>query len=80
MVSFGLLTPPDPQDYVRASTGIHEVLTYADNLAIGYFEKQGFTSEITLEEKKWSHAIGTYLGAMLMQCSMHPRTDYVDDS
>ncbi|KAF2824099.1 acyl-CoA N-acyltransferase [Ophiobolus disseminans] len=36
------------KDYIKTASPIEHFLTYADNLAIGYFQKQGFTREITL--------------------------------
>jgi len=33
-------------DYVKAASDMMHFLTYADNFAIGYFKKQGFTKEI----------------------------------
>ncbi|KID81035.1 histone acetyltransferase GCN5 [Metarhizium guizhouense ARSEF 977] len=44
------------KDYVKASSDIMHFLTCADNSAIGYFKKQGFTKEIALEKKK-SHIV-----------------------
>jgi histone acetyltransferase len=53
-------------------------LTYADNYAIGYFKKQGFTKEITLDQKKWMGYIKDYEGGTIMQCSMIPRIRYLE--
>ena len=36
------------KDYVRATSKVMHFLTYADNYAIGYFKKQGFTKDIIL--------------------------------
>ncbi|GCE99564.1 histone acetyltransferase [Zygosaccharomyces mellis] len=66
------------KDYVRSSTDIKHFLTYADNYAIGYFKKQGFTKEITLEKSIWMGYIKDYEGGTLMQCSMVPRIRYLD--
>ncbi|GAV48198.1 hypothetical protein ZYGR_0I04950 [Zygosaccharomyces rouxii] len=66
------------KDYVRSSTNIKHFLTYADNYAIGYFKKQGFTKEITLEKSIWMGYIKDYEGGTLMQCSMLPRIRYLD--
>lgn len=60
------------KDYVRATSPIMYFLTYADNYAIGYFKKQGFTKEITLEKERWMGYIKDYEGGTLMQCSMLP--------
>ena len=53
-------------------------LTYADNYATGYFQKQGFTKEITLEKSLWMGYIKDYEGGTLMQCSMLPRIRYLE--
>ncbi|KAI1101356.1 histone acetyltransferase GCN5-like protein [Jackrogersella minutella] len=66
------------KDYVKASSPIMHLLTYADNTAIGYFKKQGFTKEITLEKSLWKGCIKDYEGGTLMQCSMVPRVRYLE--
>ncbi|GME80189.1 unnamed protein product [Ambrosiozyma monospora] len=66
------------KDYVKATTKIKYFLTYADNYAIGYFKKQGFTKEITLPKKVWMGYIKDYEGGTLMQCSMLPKIRYLD--
>ncbi|KAI9728538.1 MAG: histone acetyltransferase [Cirrosporium novae-zelandiae] len=69
------------KDYIRAANQekkIEHLLTYADNYAIGYFKKQGFTKEITLDPKIWMGYIKDYEGGTLMQCSMLPRIRYLE--
>lgn len=67
------------KDYVRATSPIKYFLTYADNYAIGYFKKQGFTKEVTLPKLVWMGYIKDYEGGTLMQCSMLPsRLRYLD--
>lgn len=67
------------KDYVRGTSPIMYFLTYADNYAIGYFKKQGFTKEITLAKHVWMGYIKDYEGGTLMQCSMLPsRMRYLD--
>ncbi|KAH7112367.1 hypothetical protein EDB81DRAFT_848874 [Dactylonectria macrodidyma] len=66
------------KDYIKASSNMMHFLTYADNLAIGYFKKQGFTKEITLDESIWKGCIKDYEGGTLMQCSMLPRIRYLE--
>lgn len=53
-------------------------LTYADNYAIGYFKKQGFTKEITLDKHIWMGYIKDYEGGTIMQCSMVPKIRYLE--
>lgn len=66
------------KDYVRATSPVMYFLTYADNYAIGYFQKQGFTKEITLDKSIWMGYIKDYEGGTLMQCSMLPRIRYLE--
>lgn len=68
------------KDYVKATSPVMHFLTYADNYAIGYFKKQGFTKEITLEKSIWMGYIKDYEGGTLMQCTMLPRIRYLDAS
>lgn len=66
------------KDYVKATSDVMHFLTYADNYAIGYFKKQGFTKEITLERRKWMGYIKDYEGGTIMQCSMVPKVRYLE--
>jgi histone acetyltransferase len=66
------------KDYVRATSDVMHFLTYADNHAIGYFKKQGFTKDITLEKSKWMGYIKDYEGGTIMQCTMVPRIRYLE--
>ncbi|TKA80703.1 hypothetical protein B0A55_03694 [Friedmanniomyces simplex] len=68
------------KDYVRATSSVQYFLTYADNYAIGYFKKQGFTKEITLERPKWMGYIKDYEGGTIMQCSMLPHIRYLESA
>lgn len=68
------------KDYVKNTGPIMHFLTYADNYAIGYFKKQGFTKDITLPKEQWMGYIKDYEGGTLMQCSMVPRIRYLDAS
>jgi histone acetyltransferase len=63
---------------VRATGPVMHFLTYADNHATGYFSKQGFTKEITLQKSVWMGFIKDYEGGTLMQCSMLPRIRYLE--
>ncbi|KAJ2905710.1 Bromodomain-containing protein [Zalerion maritima] len=66
------------KDYVKATSDVMHFLTYADNYAIGYFHKQGFTKEITLDRSVWMGYIKDYEGGTIMQCSMLPRVRYLN--
>ncbi|PIA15144.1 histone acetyltransferase GCN5 [Coemansia reversa NRRL 1564] len=65
------------KDYISANTQARHFLTYADNYAIGYFQKQGFTKDITLDKRLWMGYIKDYEGGTLMQCSMVPKVEYL---
>lgn len=56
--------------------GIEYLLTYADNFAIGYFKKQGFTKEHRMPQERWKGFIKDYDGGTLMECFIHPFIDY----
>ncbi|CAI7568443.1 unnamed protein product [Penicillium glandicola] len=66
------------KDYVKATSPIMHFLTYADNYAIGYFKKQGFTKEISLDKSIWMGYIKDYEGGTLMQCTMLPKIRYLE--
>lgn len=57
---------------------MNHFLTYADNYAVGYFEKQGFSKEITLDRSVWAGYIKDYEGGTIMQCTMLDKVDYLD--
>ena len=59
------------------STMMH-FLTYADNYAVGYFKKQGFTKEITLPRSVWAGYIKDYEGGTIMECALLPKVNYVE--
>lgn len=57
---------------------VQHFLTYADNYAVGYFQKQGFTKDITLDRSVWAGYIKDYDGGTLMQCTFVPSIDYMN--
>ena len=64
------------KEYVKKSKITH-FLTYADNYAIGYFEKQGFTKQVTLSQSRWKGYIKDYDGGTLMECVIHEKMNYL---
>ena len=65
------------KDHVKkAHPTINYFLTYADNYAVGYFKKQGFTKEISLPRERWVGYIKDYEGGTIMQCKMLPKVVY----
>ncbi|XP_062867719.1 histone acetyltransferase KAT2B isoform X2 [Trichomycterus rosablanca] len=59
----------------------HEILnflTYADEYAIGYFKKQGFSKDIKVPKSKYVGYIKDYEGATLMGCELNPSIPYTE--
>ena len=46
------LIPVCSQELARSRDGLQYFLTYADNAAVGYFEKQGFSTQLTLPREQ----------------------------
>lgn len=55
-------------------------LTYADEYAIGYFKKQGFSKEINVPRSGYVGYIKDYEGATLMGCELNTRIPYTEFS
>uniref|UniRef100_A0A2D4JU19 histone acetyltransferase n=2 Tax=Micrurus paraensis TaxID=1970185 RepID=A0A2D4JU19_9SAUR len=55
-------------------------LTYADEYAIGYFKKQGFSKDIKVPKAKYVGYIKDYEGATLMGCELNPKIPYTEFS
>jgi histone acetyltransferase len=51
---------------------------YADNYAIGYFKKQGFTKQVYMNRRRWYGYIKDYDGGTLMECAVNKNIDYLD--
>ncbi|XP_019188545.1 PREDICTED: histone acetyltransferase GCN5-like isoform X2 [Ipomoea nil] len=66
------------KQFARDDDGLTHFLTYADNNAVGYFVKQGFTKEIYLEKERWQGYIKDYDGGILMECKIDPKLPYTD--
>ena len=74
---YGTILMNHLKQYVK-SIGLTHFLTYADNYAIGYFKKQGFTKEITMNPDRWQGYIKDYDGGTLMECAINPCIDYLN--
>ncbi|ORY51599.1 acyl-CoA N-acyltransferase [Rhizoclosmatium globosum] len=74
---YGALLMNHVKDYVISALGVQYFLTYADNFAIGYFKKQGFTTDITLDKSVWVGYIKDYEGGTLMQWTVIPKVVYL---
>lgn len=57
--------------------GIEYFLTYADNFAIGYFQKQGFSKQVVMPKDRWVGFIKDYDGGTLMECFIHQKVDFL---
>lgn len=55
---------------------IEFLMTCADNLAIGYFKKQGFHRNITMPPELFKGYLKDYEGSTLMEFLLHPHIDY----
>ncbi|KAF3326306.1 histone acetyltransferase GCN5 [Carex littledalei] len=66
------------KQHARDIDGLTHFLTYADNNAVGYFLKQGFTKEITFDKNRWQGYIKDYDGGILMECKINPKLPYTD--
>ncbi|KAJ3653216.1 hypothetical protein Zmor_012480 [Zophobas morio] len=58
--------------------GILHFLTFADENAIGYFERQGFSKDIKLNRSIYQGYIKDYEGATLMHCELNPKIIYTE--
>jgi histone acetyltransferase len=51
----------------------------ADNYAVNFFKKQGFSDRaITMDSKRWVGRIQDYENVTLMYCQVYPEVDYID--
>lgn len=53
-------------------------LTYADNYALGYFQKQGFSKNVMMPKERWVGFIKDYDGGTLMECYIHSMFNYLE--
>ena len=73
---YGTLLMNHLKEHVKR-LGITHFLTYADNYAIGYFKKQGFSKSLLLPRERWFGYIKDYDGGTLMECYIHPTVDFL---
>uniref|UniRef100_A0A915PCA7 histone acetyltransferase n=1 Tax=Setaria digitata TaxID=48799 RepID=A0A915PCA7_9BILA len=66
------------KDYHVGACQIYHFLTYADEFAVGYFKKQGFSEKIAIDKKQYHGYIKDYEGATLMGCQLHPWIVYTN--
>jgi len=65
------------KDY-HIRNGVYHFLTFADEFAVGYFKKQGFSKDLKLSKSIYSGYIKEYEGATLMGCELNPKIVYVE--
>jgi len=65
------------KDYHIKNNILH-FLTFADDFAIGYFEKQGFSKDIKLPKSVHQGYIKYYVKATLMHCELNPKIVYTE--
>ena len=58
--------------------GVMHFLTFADEFAVGYFKKQGFSKDLKLPKAVYAGYIKDYEGATLMGCELNPKIVYVE--
>ena len=64
------------KQHILTHEKITHLLTFADNNAVGYFTKQGFSKEITLNKEMWSGYIKEYDGGTFMEGLLDPSIPY----
>ena len=64
------------KQHILTHEKITHLLTFADNNAVGYFTKQGFSKEITLSKESWSGYIKEYDGGTFMEGLLDPSITY----
>jgi histone acetyltransferase len=66
---------------VIQAKGLYDILTCADNDAVGSFKKQGFNEkEIRMEPDRWIGYIKDYDWVTLVHCPISPELDYLNFS
>ncbi|EZA59369.1 hypothetical protein DMN91_008483 [Ooceraea biroi] len=65
------------KDYHIKNNILH-FLTFADDFAIGYFKKQGFSKDIKLPKSVHEGYIKYYVAATLMHCELNPKIVYTE--
>jgi len=66
------------KEYVCDKESMTHLITFADNNAVGYFQKQGFTKDVMMEREKWVGYIKEYDGGTIMECSLSAQVSYTE--
>ena len=70
---YGTRLMDEVKDY-NLSNRVLYLLTYADNNALGYFAKQGFSPDFNLHKSIYSDYIRMYDSSVLMGCRLRPES------
>ena len=62
----GSLIMTEVKTFVHSAMKVDFLLTYADNTAIDFFKKQGFSKDITLPRTRWAGYIKDYTKVLLL--------------
>ncbi|CAM9965370.1 unnamed protein product, partial [Discosporangium mesarthrocarpum] len=74
---FGSRLMCELKEYLKVE-GLSHFQTYADNFAIGYFSKQGFSRHIGMAKDRWVGYVKDYSGGTHMECYVHPTVPYME--
>ena len=66
------------KNFAVRDEGLEYFITYADNYAIGYFKKQGFSKTISMPKGRYFGLIKDYDGGTMMECYLYPNVDYLN--
>ena len=66
------------KEYVCDKENMTHLITFADNNAVGYFQKQGFTKDVMMEREKWVGYIKEYDGGTIMECALSAQVSYTE--
>ena len=66
------------KEYVCDKEAMTHLITFADNNAVGYFQKQGFTKDVMMEREKWVGYIKEYDGGTIMECHLSAQVSYTE--
>ena len=66
------------KEYVCEKENMTHLITFADNNAVGYFAKQGFTKDVMMPREKWVGYIKEYDGGTIMECHLSAQVSYTD--
>jgi len=66
------------KEYAVRQEGLEYLITYADNYAIGYFKKQGYSKTIQMPKGRYYGLIKDYDGGTMMECYLYPNVSYLN--